>query len=84
MIITNFAYILSFCDAVDLVAHCGGKEISTHLIMAPENMTYIFPENISKYINIMGEFIKKPLHSTMKGNNIMSYSNETQEITPVE
>ena len=61
MIIKNWAYTHNFCDVVDLVAHCGGKEISTHL-MAPKNAKYISPEYISKYSK---KFVKKPLHSTM-------------------
>ena len=79
MMIKNWAYTHNFCDVNDLVAHCGGNEISSHLIMAPKNATYISLEYISKYINIMVEFVKKPLHSTMKGNEFTFYSDETQD-----
>ena len=75
MMIKNWAYTHNFCDVNDLVAH---------LIMAPKNATYISLEYISKYINIMVEFVKKPLHSTMKGNEFTFYSDETQDITSVE
>ena len=65
MIIKNWAYTHNFNDVVDLISQCGSKEISSHLIMAPKNATYMSPEYISKYVTIMGEFLKKPLHSTM-------------------
>ena len=78
MIIKNWAYTHNFHDVVHLVAHCGGKEISTHLIMAATNATYISPEYITKHINIMTEFAKKPLNSTMKGNEFRFYSDETR------
>ena len=48
--------------------------------MSSKNATYISPEYISKYINIMDEFVKKPLHSTMKGNKF----DETPDITSLE
>ena len=81
MTIKNWAYTHNFHD---LVIHCGGKEISTHLIMASKNTTYISPEYISNYIYIMDEFVKKPLHSTMKGNKFTFHSDERQDITTVE
>ena len=84
MIMKNLVYTHNFCDVVDLVAHCGGKEISTYLIVVPKNVTYISPEYVSKHINIMAAFVKKPLHSTMKGNKSVFYSDETQDITSVE
>ena len=44
--------------------------------MARKNATYIFPEYINKYINIVDEFVQKALHS-MKGNK----SDETPDMT---
>ena len=52
--------------------------------MAPKNATYMSPEYISKYVTIMAEFVKKPLHSTMKNNEFTFYSDETQDITSIE
>ena len=84
MITKNWAYTHNLCHVVDLVAHCGGKKISTRLIMAPKNVTYVSPEYIIKYINIMAEFIKKPVHSIMQGHKSTFCSDETQDITSVE
>ena len=84
MIIKNWAYTHNFHDVVDLIGQCGSKEISSHLIMAPKNVTYMSPEYISKYVTIMAEFVKKPLHSTMKNNKFTFYSDETQDITSIE
>ena len=84
MIIQSLAYTHNFCEVVDLIVHCGGKEIYTHLIMAPKNLTYISPEHISNYTDIIIKFVKKPLHSTMKGNRFMFYCDETQDIISVE
>ena len=83
MIIKNWANTQNIY-AVDLVAHCGGKEIFTHLIMTPKNTTYISPEYTGKYINNMAKFVKKPFHSTMKGNKLTFPRDETQDITSVE
>ena len=52
--------------------------------MASKNTTYISPEYINKYINIMDEFVKKPLHATMKGNEFMFCSDETPDVTSLE
>ena len=52
--------------------------------MAPKNATYMSPEYISKYVTIMAEFVKKPLHSTMKNNEFTFYSDETQDISSIE
>ena len=84
MIIKNWVYTHNFNDVVDLISQCGSKEISSHLIMAPKNVTYMSPEYISKYVTIMAEFVKKPLHSTMKNNEFTFYSDETQDITLIE
>ena len=84
MIIKNWAYTHNFHDVVDLISQCGGKEISSHLIIAPKSATYMSPEYISKYVTIMAEFVKKPLHSTIKNNEFTFYSDETQDITSIE
>ena len=51
--------------------------------MPPKKATYMSPEYISKYVTIVAEFVKKPLHSTMK-NEFTFYSDETQDITSIE
>ena len=79
----NWAYTHNFRDVVAIIAHCGGKEISTHL-MGPKNATYISPEYSSKYINIKADFVKKSLDSTMKEYEFTFYCDETQGITSVE
>ena len=83
MIIKNWAYTHNF-HVVDLISQCGSKEISSHLIMALKNATYMSPEYISKYVTIMAEFVKKPLQSTIKNNEFTFYSDETQDITSIE
>ena len=84
MIIKNWAYTHNFHDAVDPISQCGGKEISSHLIMTPKNATYMSPEYISKCVTVMAEFVKKPLHSTTKNSEFTFYSEETQDITLIE
>lgn len=41
MIIKNLSCNHIFCDVAGLVAHDGGKEISTQYIVAPKNVTYV-------------------------------------------
>ena len=84
MIIKNWAYTHNFHDVVDLISQCGRKEILSHLIVAPKNATYMSHKYISKYVTIMAEFVKKPLHSIMKNNEFTFHSDETQDITSIE
>ena len=84
MIIKNWAYTHNFHDVIDLLSQCGSKEISSHLIMAPKNVTYMSPEYISKYVTITAELVKKPLYCTMKNNEFTFYSGKTQDITWIE
>ena len=49
-----------------------------------EKRDLLSPEYISKYVTIMAEFVKKPLHSTMTNNEFTFYSDETQDITSIE
>ena len=84
MILKNWAYTHNFRNVFDLISQCGCKEISSHLIMAPKNVTFMSPEYISKHVTIVAVFAKKPLHSTMKNNECTIYSDETQGITSIE
>jgi hypothetical protein len=84
MIRKNWAYTHNFQDVVKLVAECGGNEIQTHLLTAPKNATYLSPEYVSKMIEIMADYVKQPLHSTLKTGNYTFYSDETTDITSIE
>ena len=50
MIRKNWAHSHNFRDIVELVADCGAKEISSHLLTAPKNAKYLSPLYVSKYI----------------------------------
>ena len=50
MIRKNWAHSHNFEDIVELVADCGAKVISPHLLTAPKNAKYLSPLYVSKYI----------------------------------
>ena len=49
MIRKNWAYSHNFRDIVGLVADCGTKEISSHLLTAPKNTKYLSLLYVPKY-----------------------------------
>ena len=55
----------NFRDNVGLVADCGAKEISSHLLTALKNGKYLSPLYVSKYIETMSNYMKQPLLENM-------------------
>ena len=49
MIRKNWAYSHNFRNIAGLVADCGAKEISSHLLTASKNAKYLSPLYVSKY-----------------------------------
>ena len=81
----NWAHSHNFKNLVDLVAECGGKELKTHLLTAPQNATYISPPFVAKFIEIIDNYIKAPLLASLKaGKYYTLYNDETQDISSVE
>ena len=68
MIRKNGALSHNFRDIVELVADCGAKEITLHLLTAPENPKYLSPLYVSKYIETMSNYMKQPLLENMRSN----------------
>ena len=50
MIRKNWAHSHNFRDIAELVADCGAKEISSHLLIAPKNTKYLSPLYVSRCI----------------------------------
>ena len=85
MVCKNWAHTHNFTDVVNLVAECGGTEIKSHLLTAPKNATYLTPEYISKMIQIIADYVRIPLLSTLKTcNGFTFYSDEMSDITSIE
>ena len=61
MIRKNWAHNHNFRDIVKLVADCGAKEISSHLLSAPKNAKYLSPLYVSKYTKTMSNYMKQTL-----------------------
>ena len=61
MIRKNWVHSHNFRDVVELVADCGAKEISSHLLTAMKNAKYLSPLHVSKYIETMSNYMKQPL-----------------------
>ena len=53
MIKKNWAHTHNFKDIVELIAHCGDKEVQRHLLIALKNRNYTPPQHRVKYIDIM-------------------------------
>ena len=82
MVCKNWAHTHNFTNVVNLVAECGGTEIKSHLLTALKNATYLSPEFISKMIQIIADYVRIPLLSTLKTcNGFEFYSEETSNIT---
>ena len=84
MVTKNWAYTHSFKDMVNLISHCGGKEVKQHLTFGPKNALYTSAEYIGKFITIINDYIQLPLLASLRSNFFMFYNDETQDITSVE
>ena len=84
MIRKNWAHIVNFRDIAGLVADCGAKEISSHLLTAPKNAKYLSPLYVSKYIETMSNYMKQPLLENMRSNLYSFYTDETSDVTSIE
>ena len=62
----NWAHSHNFKSIVELVAASGGEEIKKNLLHTPQNANYMSPEYISKYIQIMDDYIKLPLFASLR------------------
>ena len=81
MVCKNWAHTYNFTNVDNLVAECSGTEIKSHLLTAPKNATYLSPEYISKMIQIIADYVRIPLLSTLKTcNGFTFYSDETSDI----
>ena len=81
MIRKNWAHSHNFRDIVELVADCGTKEISSHLLTALKNAKYLSPLYVSKYIETMSNYIKQPLLENTHSNLYSFYTDETSDAT---
>ena len=84
MIRKNWAHSHNFRDIVELVADCGAKERSSHLLTAPKSAKYLSPLYVSKYIETMSNYMKQPLLENMHSNLYSFYMDETSEVTSIE
>ena len=80
----NWAHTHNFKTLADLVSACGGKELQTHLLISPKNATFMSPDFLPKYIQIMDEHLKIPLLASLKCRPFTFFSDETQETTSTE
>ena len=74
----------NFRDIKELVADCGTKEISSHLLTALKNAKYLSPLYVSKYIETMSNYMKQLLLENMGSNLYSFYTNETSDVTSIE
>ena len=81
MIKKNCTHSHNFKDTVELVADCGAKEISSHLLTALKNAKYLSPLYVSKYIETMSNYIKQPLLENTHNNLYSFYTDETSDVT---
>ena len=84
MIRKNWAHSHNFRNIVELVADCGAKEISSHLLTAPKSAKYLSPLYVSKYIETMSNYMKQPLLENMRSNLYSFYRDETSDVTSIE
>ena len=78
------AHSHNFRDIKELVADCGTKEISSHLLTAPKNAKLLSPLYVSKSIETMSNYMKQQLLENMGSNLYSFYLNETSDVTSIE
>ena len=78
------AHSHNFRDIKELVADCGTKEISSHLLTALKNAKLLSPLYVSKYIETMSNYMKQQLLENMGSNLYSFYTNETSDVTSIE
>ena len=80
----NRAHSHNFKSIAEVVAACGREEIQKHLLHAPQNANYMPHEYISKYIQIMDDYIKLPLLASLRTSGPFTFSNsETSQTSNV-
>ena len=84
MIRKNWAHSHNFRDIVELVADCGAKEMSSHLLTALKNAKYLSPLYVSKYTGTISNYIKQPLLENMHSNLYSFYTDEISDVTSIE
>ena len=84
MIRKNRAHSHNYRDIIELVADCGAKEISSHLLTAPKNTEYSWPLYVSKYIKTMSNYVKQLLLENIRSNLYSFYTSETSDVTSIE
>ena len=84
MIKKNWAHNHNFKDIVELVADCGTKQISSHLLTAPKNAKYLSPLYISEYIETMPNYMKQPLLENVDSSLFSFYTDEASDVTSIE
>ena len=65
-------------------AHVGGKELQAYLLTSPKKATFMSPDFLQKYIQIMDEHLKLPLLASLKCGPFTFFSDETQDTTSTE
>ena len=84
LIMKNWAHTHNFKDLVELVALCGSKDVYTHLLLSPGNATYMSPDFIAKYINIIYDHVRLPLLTSLRKGKYAFFTDETSDITSIE
>ena len=74
----------SFRDIVQLVADCGTKEISSHLLTALKNAKYLSSLYVLKYTETMSNYMKQPLLENMHSNLYSFCTDETNDVISIE
>ena len=86
LISKNWAHTHNFKTLADLVSACGGERVTVqaHLLTSPKNATFMSPDFLQKYIQIMDEHLKLPLLASLKCGPFTFFSDETQDTTSSE
>ena len=77
----NWAHSHNFRDIVKLVADCGAKEISYHLLTAPRNAKYLSPVYVSKHLETCLIIWGNRHWKVCEVIYILFYTDETRDVT---
>ena len=70
----------SFEDMVKLVGDAGSSEMKTYLAKCPKNGTHLSIHNYEEYLDVMNEYVEKPMLEVLKSEPFTIFIDETTAV----
>ena len=70
----------SFGDLVKLLADAGAEDIKKYLLQCPKNATYLSHQSYQEILEVMNDYIEKPILEEAEGELFTLFINETTSV----